>query len=265
MRREDDLIEALRRFATSARPLIVSDYDGTLAPIVDDPSRATAHPGALAALATLAEMRDTSVAVVSGRSLQDLRTLCAFPPAIHLVGSHGSEYESGFDDEVGPDQQRLLDQLDDELTELAAAAPGFLIERKPASVAFHYRQADPEIAEDVLTNIRQGPGAHPDVRARDGKMVVELAVIDADKGSAIERLQRESGADGVLFVGDDVTDEDAFAVLGAADIGIKVGDGTTLAAYRVADTDETADLLNLLVELRTAWLDRDDSLDVPER
>ncbi len=93
-------------------------------------------------------------------------------------------------------------------------------------------------------------------------MVVELAVIDADKGSAIERLRRESGADVVLFVGDDVTDEDAFAVLGAADIGIKVGEGTTLATYRVADTDETADLLNLLVELRTAWLDDDDSLDV---
>jgi trehalose-6-phosphatase len=85
--------------------------------------------------------------------------------------------------------------------------------------------------------------------------VIELAVVDADKGTAVDHLRDVVGADAVLFVGDDVTDEDAFGVLRASDIGIKVGPGRTLARYRLAGTDETADLLSSLAGLRRAWLE----------
>ena len=85
---------------------------------------------------------------------------------------------------------------------------------------------------------------------KTGKKVCELAVIAADKGTAVEHLRHQLGADPVLFIGDDVTDEDAFAVLGVGDVGIKVGPGETLAEHRLNDTDAVAALLSSLLELR---------------
>jgi len=135
------------------------------------------------------------------------------------------------------------------------------VETKPVSVAFHYRKAPVDVADVALDAVRRGPASWPGVKVKKGKMVIELTVIDTDKGTAVERLRRQVGADTVLFVGDDVTDEDGFAVLRDHDVGVKVGAGHSVARYRVDGTDETAELLKMLAELRTAWLSRDDSLD----
>ncbi len=240
----------LRRFAHSASALIICDYDGVLAPLVDAPDQALANERSVEALVALAALPDTHVAVVSGRSVGALETLCSFPPAIRLVGSHGSEYRDGPGIELDPAQTDLLAQIAEHLGQLAVDDSGFVVESKPFSVAFHYRMADPTLAEQAVAAIERGPASWSEVWVKTGKKVFELAVIAADKGTAVEQLRHQLGADPVLFIGDDVTDEDAFAVLGAGDVGIKVGPGDTLAQHRVSTPDDVADLLTTLLKLR---------------
>jgi trehalose 6-phosphate phosphatase len=87
---------------------------------------------------------------------------------------------------------------------------------------------------------------------RDGKDIIEFSVRGADKGDGIERLREYTAATAVLFAGDDVTDEDGFRVLRpeAGDVGIKVGEGDTLAQFRRADEEAIATMLTLLAEAR---------------
>ena len=92
-----------------------------------------------------------------------------------------------------------------------------------------------------------GPGVH----LRPGSKVVELSVLGANKGEALASLRQGASADAAVFIGDDVTDEDAFAVLlGPADLAVKVGPGPTRAPHRVADTGEVAEVLAVLAGLR---------------
>lgn len=238
------------RFAGSAAPLIICDYDGVLAPIVDDPGRAFPNRQSIDALVALSALPDTHVAVVSGRSVGALETLCTFPATVHLVGSHGSEYRHGPEIELDPGQIDLLGRITDELSGLAAADDDLFVETKPFSAAFHYRMADPVCAERALTAVEQGPATWPGVKVKTGKMVIELVVVAADKGTAVDRLRNQTGAGNVLFVGDDVTDEDAFGVLSDGDLGIKVGPGETLAKHRIEDPAAVADLLTTLQQLR---------------
>jgi trehalose 6-phosphate phosphatase len=97
----------------------------------------------------------------------------------------------------------------------------------------------------------QAAGAQADssLTMKPGKDVLELAVTDADKGSAVRRLATELGAAAVLYLGDDVTDEDAFRALGPDDVTVKVGEGETAARYRVADPGAVVALLGSLADL----------------
>ena len=110
-----ELRVALGRVARVPQLLIGCDYDGTLAPLVDDPSKADPLTEAVAAVRSLASLPQTTVAVVSGRSLRDLATLSRLPSEIHLVGSHGSEFDLGFLHRLAPElvelQGRLLTEL----------------------------------------------------------------------------------------------------------------------------------------------------------
>ena len=237
--------------------LIACDYDGTIAPHVDDPARALPQRESIVALRSLASLPDTHVAVISGRSLRDLAALSRLPPEVHLVGSHGSEFEPGFAQDL-PDQVRsarrsVIQQLD----EIASRTPGAIVERKPASVAFHYRQAAPAAAAAAVKEILDAAATQPGVTAKHGKMVIELSLVDTDKGAALTRIRQQIGAEGTLFIGDDLTDEDAFAVLAGPDVGVKVGSGPTTAGFRVPDTDSVARLLAEVFGRRRAWLEGD--------
>ena len=116
---------------------------------------------------------------------------------------------------------------------ITAGVVGVRLEVKPASVAVHVRQASREDAARVVTAVLDGPGRGDGVRVLHGKEVVELAVVDADKGRAVVALRTRAHATATLFVGDDVTDEAAFAALTSDDVGVKVGDGGTAAGFRV--------------------------------
>jgi trehalose 6-phosphate phosphatase len=89
----------------------------------------------------------------------------------------------------------------------------------------------------------------PSLTMKPGKEVLEVAVTDADKGNALRRLRSELDAAATLYLGDDVTDEDAFRALAPDDVTVKIGDGPTYARYRVADTDGALALLRRLGDL----------------
>lgn len=205
------------------------------------------------ALRMLSELPQTFVAVISGRALGDLAKRTRDAGDIHLVGSHGSEFEPGFAPAT-EDARRLLAEIIEESNQIAERYPGAIIEVKPASLAFHYRNISPELAVDALHAIHNGPATRPGVHLRKGKKVVELSVVKTNKGVALGRLRQRVGATAVIFVGDDLTDEDAFVTLSAADLALKVGEEPTAAHHRVAATDHVAPLLVHLAQTRSSWL-----------
>ncbi|MDR3664629.1 MAG: trehalose-phosphatase [Mycobacterium sp.] len=242
-----DLIAALDTVAATPQLLVTSDFDGTLAPIVNNPADARALPAGSAALLELAELPHTSVALVSGRALQVLRELSGMPPSVHLVGSHGAEFDTGF---TQPVDDALLQRIIDTLSEIASRYPGVAVEAKPASVALHVRNASAADGEAALTAARQAGVAWAAAETTAGKAVLEFAVVTTDKGSALDTLRERDSATAAVFLGDDVTDEKVFARLRDGDVGVKVGPGPSAAQYRVDSPDDVAEALAYLARRR---------------
>jgi len=245
---------AIDSLARSAVLLVATDYDGTLSPIVENPADARPHREAVVALRSLVSLDRTHVAVISGRSLRDLAEMTAMPDDVHLVGSHGSEFDSDFATSLSQEVAELKQRVATELTVVADESPDFLIEEKPASVAFHYRNADPSLSDSAVDRILNGAAKWEGVHLKRGKKVVELSVVETNKGMALERIRHQVGATAVLFLGDDVTDEDAFATLHGPDVGVKVGPGESMAPYRVDGPIDVARVLARLCETRAEWV-----------
>jgi trehalose-phosphatase len=249
-----ELDDRLGLLAQAPQLLVACDYDGTVAPLVDDPMAAEPIRDTVAALRTLAGLPLTEVAVISGRSLRDLAALSRLPIEVHLVGSHGSEWDIGFGRDLTDAQRHLRNRIKDDMARIAVETPGSRIETKPAAVAFHYREVDPAAAEEAIARIEAGAAGQPGVRTRRSHHVIELLVIDTDKGDALDNLRHRVGATAVLFMGDSQADEGAFRTLRGPDVSVRVGDGPTSARYRVTDTDEVSRTLALLADLREEWV-----------
>jgi trehalose 6-phosphate phosphatase len=249
-----ELRRAIVQIARTPRLLVACDYDGTLAPIVEDPEQARPLPEAVHALRALAGLHETTAAVISGRALRDLATLSRLPSEVHLVGSHGSEFDVGFVHALDAEARRLHRRLESDLAILTDGAEGVTLETKPASIAVHVRRAPAEVGERVLADVRKGPCTWDGVHVTEGKAVIELAVMETNKGHALDVLRHQAGATATVFVGDDVTDEKAFARISGQDLGVKVGDGETLAGLRIDDPAAVATMLAFLLEERRAWL-----------
>jgi trehalose 6-phosphate phosphatase len=250
----EDLQSQIDEASQAAGLLVATDYDGTLAPLVSHPDLAEAHRESVVALKQLAAMPQTHVAIISGRSLADLGKHFKDLEHVHLVGGHGSEFEFGFAKPIAPERLALLQKVEDEAKRIAAQVPGTMVERKPAGIAFHYRNADEKTSIEKIDELLKTFAGNPDVFVRHGKKIVELSVVETDKGKALQSLRHRVGASVVIFLGDDVTDEDAFATLSGADIGIKVGEGHTTAKFRLPTPLDVARLLAGIAEKRSAWL-----------
>jgi trehalose 6-phosphate phosphatase len=213
------------------RPLFFIDYDGTLAPIVDRPSEAYPHPAVPDLLVRLDARYP--VVIVTGRYLQDVATLLARP--LRAVGLHGLQ------------EGVLGEAVEDLVPEAAAAAlarlraqvpegDGVWIEEKGPTFAVHYRQATDEAAAQARLR-RWAAEMPPVLEAIWGKKVVELRPKGFSKGVSVCRIARAHPARTPLYLGDDVTDEDAFEALGGDAVTIKVGPGETAARYRLPDVE----------------------------
>jgi trehalose 6-phosphate phosphatase len=240
----DELAAALAGLAGRRPLLVASDYDGVLARLRDEPAEAVPEPGVAEALARLAAVDGVTVALVSGRGVDDLRTTSGLSGPYRWVGSHGAEFDGPLTGELA-DRRDELARL---LAPLVQGTAGARLEVKPASVAVHVRQVrDRAAAATLLDDVRSR--VDPSLTMKPGKDVLELAVTDADKGSALRRLRAALDAKGALYLGDDVTDEDGFRALGPDDVAIKVGDGETAARFRVPDPAAALAVLRRLGDL----------------
>ncbi len=233
------------------------DYDGTLAPIVARPEDATLSAEMRGVLRQLA-VRCT-VAIVSGRDLGDVRSLVGLEELFY-AGSHGFEIQGPHGVRLkhkgGSDCLRDLDDAEQELRAQLGSVSGTQVERKRFAIAVHYRNvADRDIAE-VRQQVREVLRSHKRLRGAGGKKVLELLPqIQWDKGRAVLWLLEalELGQADVLpiYVGDDLTDEDAFRAVSDQGIGVRVGvpSQATSASYHLRDTREVQLFLGELVRL----------------
>lgn len=251
---DDSLVAAVDRIAT-VRPLLVAlDFDGVLAPIVDDPASSRPLSGSVAAVERLLDRPEVTVAYVSGRDLDGLAAAATPPDAVHLVGSHGAQWQ----DRLRPadaaeglteGQQERLRTVTRQLEDIAARYPGTRVEHKPTAAVLHTRlAADPQTRRRATEAALAGPATSPEVKVTPGKDVVEIAVTRTDKGLAVQWLREHFGARAVCYVGDDVTDEAVFTTLHGSDLGIKVGPGDTAAAHRVGTPEDVTVLLTRLAD-----------------
>lgn len=249
-----DLETALQRFAAAERLLVCLDFDGCVAELVADAMEARPVQTNAAAIERLAMLDGVELAYVSGRPLEALRQLAAPPVGTLLVGSHGAEKYLGEDSpglELDADQQRARANLLEALETITAQHEDAWLEHKPAGGAIHVRRIDDDAqAESVLEQARQALAAIDGVYPKEGKKILEAVVVQSTKGEAIQELRELLKPDAVLFAGDDVTDEYGFAVLGEADIGVKVGAGETQAGHRIPNPASLAAVLNRLADLR---------------
>lgn len=251
------LDDALTALAAARSRLVALDFDGVLAPIVERPDDARPLPASAAAVRRLVGAPATRVALVSGRHLADLVAVADPPRGTLLVGSHGAERGVVGDDgtpqtrtpDLTEEQRADLEALTATVSALAEPEPQAWVEHKPAGAVVHTRRMHDDAAAALEQRVLDAVAGRQGVRVLHGKRVVELSVLEATKGTALDALRHELDAAGVLYAGDDVTDEDAFAVLGPDDVGVKVGDGETRAAHRVPDPAALGLALDRLADL----------------
>jgi trehalose 6-phosphate synthase/phosphatase len=252
----DALAAAVREISGAEKLLVALDFDGTLAPHVDQPEDARAVDGTRDAVQRLLELPGVRVAFVSGRALVSLQHVAQPQNNVLLTGSHGVEVQLDTPEielDLVVAELEQLDTLAKVLESITGSVAGTWIERKPAGMALHTRLATAKEGAAAQRDARQQlSDLLPGITVREGKNVLEFSVRSSTKGDALERLRQHTGADRVFYAGDDVTDEDAFAVLRKGDLGLKVGAGVSLAGYRVRGPEEVPLVLDLLAEYRHA-------------
>jgi trehalose 6-phosphate phosphatase len=249
-----ELREAVRRIAQTEHLLVAMDFDGTISPLVDRAGDARPLPRSATAFAGLAALPRTTTALISGRALASLRAVASPPVDTLLIGSHGAEAWLGpgsAELTLDAAQRELLTEVRGVLEDIVEQAPGTLLEDKPAGVVLHTRLATDDVAEDAVAAARAVLQDRKGVFLKNGKRVLETSVVNASKGEGVTFLRQISGATGVLFAGDDTTDEDALARLQPGDVGVKVGLDFTQAQFRVEAPVHVAELLETLLQERS--------------
>jgi trehalose 6-phosphate phosphatase len=251
----DELVERLQELARTERLLVALDFDGTLAPEVDEPRHARAIPEARRAVLRLLALPSTRVALISGRAMESLEHVSDLPDSVLLVGSHGVEIRLDSPTRLTLDTAELeqVEVLGEVLEDVADQVDQVWIETKPAGFALHTRLATEEGSRQArLAALTEVQAEIEGLTVREGKNVLEFSVRSTTKGEALLHLKEYTHATAVLYAGDDVTDEDAFAVLRAGDFGLKSGSGKTIAEFRVSDEYEVAEVLSLLADYRAS-------------
>jgi trehalose 6-phosphate phosphatase len=251
----DEIQRAIRERPAGTKLVLLSDYDGTLAEFDPDPTIPRPSPETAELLCKIASRDDLSFGIVSGRRISDLRTRTQVTPHVYLAGLHGLEIEVRAERWQHPDldpARKYVRALYQRLSELPTRVPGLVIEDKDASMAVHVRGVAPELRTQALADadrcaaewVKSGK-----LRRLPGSFVVEfLPNIAAHKGDATRWIVKDVEATSkqrawVVFIGDDVTDEDAFKAIKNG-ISVLVGSRQTNATHRVANTRDVCRLLH---------------------
>lgn len=265
---DDGYPELRRRFEAATHLLCCLDFDGTLAPIVDDPDEARIPAETRRTLERLHRHPAVTVAIVSGRSLADLRRRIDLP--VSLIGNHGMErYEpaaSGDSSVTGRSVHPLaaaaiprIEACFGILEPVLDSIPNAAVEYKGLTGTVHYRNVPKplqptckRLAADALERFGGGQ-----LSISEGNAIVEFGpAIDWGKGDAVELLRSERPANtAVLVCGDDTTDEDAFRAVGSDGITVRVGPAEpSYGTYRTASPTTLARLLQWVADEGTELL-----------
>jgi trehalose 6-phosphate phosphatase len=234
----------LKKFA-SENVLVAFDFDGTLAPIVSDPDGAGLRPSTQKLLRRVTQLYPCIV--VSGRSRKDVRQKLAGVHFREYIGNHGIEPWSS-----SSAMARKVEAWIPVLTRKLEHLHGVLVENKRLSVSVHFRHERNK--KRAIETIEAVAGGLPGARVFGGKQVVNIVPIGAPgKGIALKRALREIGCAKAIYVGDDVTDEDVFAMgQNGRFLTIRVAaNGSSLARFYIRDQREIDPLLTTLIEQRT--------------
>jgi alpha,alpha-trehalase len=253
LEQKDEILERLRQ----RTPAVFLDYDGTLTPIVDDPNEATLPGAAKDVIKRLAE--HFSVAIISGRDLDDVQNMVGIRE-IAYAGSHGFDIAGPGgkyrNQEMGKRFLPALRRAEKEMRQAVHDIPGARVEHKRFAVTVHYRQVKRGDVNTVKKRFDDTASHYRELRKSGGKKVIELRPnIDWDKGKALLYLLETLYADGgrvvPLYIGDDITDEDAFQAISDQGVTIVVGGEKrqTAAHYRLRDPEEVARFLKELAAL----------------
>jgi trehalose-phosphatase len=227
------------RVGSAPHLLIGLDFDGTLTRIVDEPALACLSPHMRRVLESLVRYEDVSVAIVSGRERNDLLTRVAIPGLIY-AGNHGLEISGAgfiFVEPTALECRSALESLAALLTERLRSVAGAMVEDKGLTLSVHYRQVAPAQHDEVRRIVHAALAStdHP-FQLTTGDMVYDVRPrVYWNKGSAIHWIKERLGKPDalIIYMGDDTTDEDAFAAL-ADGITVKIGGPReTAAQYHV--------------------------------
>jgi len=251
-----DHVKQILDQAGDRKPALFLDYDGTLTPIVNDPDKAFLENGMRQTLKKVAEK--WVVAVISGRDLKTIQDFVQLDN-LYFAGSHGFDIAGpaglNLDMQKGKDFLPVLDSARKSLEETLSDIPGAAIERKKFSIAIHYRNVDQAQTSSVKQVVRHVQAEHPELRITEGKKVFELQPdIEWHKGKALTWLMEKLGLDldtyYPMYMGDDITDEDAFESLNTigTSIVVKGSSHPTSADFVLENTRETAEFLENLFD-----------------
>lgn len=245
----DGILEKIKKY----KLVLCLDYDGTLSPIVEDYNKAFLSAAMRKQIKALADK--IPVAIVSGRDIRFIVEMVNLP-GIFYAGSHGFEIKgpNGFYHELDEAQALLpvLKQVEEKLTAELSSIEGVKVERKKYAIAVHYRNTAEENIAQVENTVNRLLADYHKLKKGTGKKVLELKPhIDWDKGKAVElickQLSEATKAAAAIYIGDDVTDEDAFKIIDKG-VGIMVGHHhePTAATYFLEDVDEVHAFLKKL-------------------
>jgi len=237
-------VSELKRRRDGRHLLLLFDFDGTLTPFQPDPDAVHLEDEVRGLLAGLALKPSSTIGIISGRRLPDLEKRLKIPGEVYVAGFHGLEIHAPGETFMHPEaaaatatMRSIAEAMRGHLTTL----PGVFIEDKVFSVALHYREAAPAVGVVAQSRFMDIARAHVDagrLRLLPGACVIELLPgASWHKGSALqwirERIERVHGPTFTVYVGDDVTDEDAFRAVGPEGMTISASDRASGAEFFV--------------------------------
>ncbi len=242
--------------------LLCLDFDGTLARIAQKPSEAVLSARTRMVLKKLRARDWCTIAVISGRTLHNLIRKVRLEGIIY-GGNHGAQLTGpnvDFQAPIGPETYRAFETIKSRLRSLTAVMKGVVIEDKTHSLSIHFREVEETDVPQLTRTISRIVQPFIDdgyVRINTGKKVFDITPHSWNKGKAVQWLLRHLSLSTIsqsvvpVYVGDDTTDEDAFAAIGQNGFTVVVGNSRHSAAqYSLRDTDEVFNLLEKMLLLR---------------
>jgi trehalose 6-phosphate synthase/phosphatase len=247
----EELIVA--HYGKAKRKLFLLDYDGTLAPIARYPQLALPQSGLISLLKSLSGDSENDVVIISGRP-REIMDEWFSGIHVHLVAEHGAFYKGAGQEweSTTPENINWKEEVQGIMDKFTERCPGAFVEKKHYSLAWHYRNADPElgfIRSRELHNNLSGLAAHLDFQVIEGKKVIEARPRGIDKGTASHHWLAKNKYDFILAAGDDRTDEDMFRALPGEAYSIRIGLMQSAARFNVNQQKDIMELLSRILAL----------------